>query len=134
MRLFCAVTCLLVSLAFAHHGAAAPDHPVKGTWEGESKCTVPDSPCHDEHVIYEIADDTKVAGLLNVDAYKIVKGEKQFMGALACTWSTPRLRCSGNPHRQDEWLFVVAGDRMTGTLTLDGGKLLYRRVSVTRSR
>ena len=30
---------------------------VIGTWEGQSKRTIPDSPCHDEHVIYEIAPD-----------------------------------------------------------------------------
>ena len=29
----------------------ASDKNVLGSWEGESKCVVPDSPCHDEQVL-----------------------------------------------------------------------------------
>lgn len=55
----------------------------------DSICTVRDSPCHDEHVIYEIARDATAENNpgrpgprleWKMDAYKIVNGEKQFTG------------------------------------------------------
>ena len=39
----------------------ASDKAVLGSWEGDSKCTMPDSPCHDEHVLYQITEDKKDA-------------------------------------------------------------------------
>src|SRR5215813_9683338 len=71
----------------------SPDS-IAGTWEGESVCTVRDSPCHDEHVVYEIARDTtpennpdRLGPRLEwkIDAYKIVNAEKQFMGTIPCS-------------------------------------------------
>jgi len=41
---------------------------ILGTWEGESKCTVPSSPCHDEHVVYEIATEKTATSSLKLDA------------------------------------------------------------------
>src|SRR5579863_5799898 len=61
---------------------------VLGSWEGESKCTVADSPCHDEHVLYQIAGDKKDPWQLNLDGYKIVDGAPEFMGTLTCTYQS----------------------------------------------
>ena len=47
---------------------------VLGSWEGESKCTVPNSPCHDEQVLYQIAQDKRDPWQLSVDGYKIIDG------------------------------------------------------------
>ena len=106
-----------------------------GTWEGESICTVHPSPCHDEHVVYEIApkkeEDKQQAGALEIAAYKIVKGEKLYMGSIFCDYSAAKseLRCR---YRSDDlWVFSITGDEMKGTLVINGGTL-YRRINVKR--
>jgi hypothetical protein len=115
--------------------AAKDAKEVLGTWEGESICTIPDSPCKNEHVIYEIAEDEKSAGGLKTDAYKVVGGEKQFMGTLACGYdaSAKTMKCTftGNG-RKNEWEFHVRGTSMDGTLVLDEDRKLYRKVCVKR--
>jgi hypothetical protein len=111
---------------------AAPQRPVDavmGSWEGESKCTVADSPCRDEHVIYKVSEAG--GGSLKIDAYKVVGGENQFMGTLACSFQDA-LRCSFRSDKDDDWVFHVSGQEMTGTLTLRSRKLVYRKVAVHR--
>ena len=115
---------------------AAPSVAVViGTWEGESQCAVPDSPCHDEHALYRIAADKKNPAQLNVDGYKIVNGSPQFMGALLCLYRAEQahLTCTGNTSKQDDWQFHVSGDSMTGTLTLGAEKTLYRRITLHKT-
>jgi hypothetical protein len=115
-------------------GTERADSVVIGTWEGESKCTVRGSPCHDEHVIYEIAPDEKES-MEKVDAYKVVNGEKQFMGTLECRYhaDSRNLSCvGGNPQRKADWEYFVSGDTMQGTLVIGAEKALYRKVSVKR--
>ncbi len=105
-----------------------------GSWEGESKCTVSDSPCHDEHALYRVTVDKKNPAQLNIDGYKVVEGSPQFMGALTCQYhaETAILSCTGNTGKQDDWEFHVAGDTMTGTLTVGAEKTLYRRINVRK--
>jgi hypothetical protein len=107
---------------------------VIGTWEGESKCTVPNSPCHDEHVIYEIAADKSSGGTLKIDAYKVINGEKDFMGTLGCDYDAAKksLSCTSRGKDFDDWEYSVNGDTMQGTLRIDSGKTLYRRIKVKR--
>lgn len=107
---------------------------VIGTWEGESKCTAPDSPCHDEHVIYEIAAAKSPAKGLTMRADKVVNGERQFMGELGCEFDAEKsvLSCTFRGRQNDDWEFTVSGDTMTGTLTVGEKKQLYRRVRVER--
>ena len=133
-RPLCAVLicflCSILLLASAHQDQAA----VLGAWEGESKCTIPTSPCHDEHVIYHIVADDRVPGRLSLDAYKVVDGQQELMGTLGCQYRSREavLTCSGNSVKQDHWEFKVSGDSMTGTLTIGDVKTLYRRISVRR--
>lgn len=105
---------------------------VLGTWEGESKCTVPDSPCRDEHVIYEFKrkGDTKLA----VDAYKVVSGEKQFIGTITCQLpQNHELSCTyADGKRLNEWIYTFDDKRMTGTLYMDKERTVYRRISVAK--
>jgi hypothetical protein len=125
----------IVLLVGAAGGAHAADSPaaILGTWEGESKCMVPNSPCHDEHVVYEIKADPKAAGQFTADAYKIVAGERDFMGTLACQYpAAPSvLRCIGR-RPEDVWVFTVTAGTMAGTLTTGAEKQLFRKVSVHR--
>ena len=105
---------------------------IAGTWEGESKCTVP-LPCRDEHVVYEIKPDPQAADHFTVDAYKIVSGERNFMGTIECHYppAPATMRCIGR-RPGDVWTFTIAGNSMTGTLTVGAEKKLYRKVQVSR--
>ena len=132
-----ALSCVTVLLAVCPLAAAGDNAVVIGTWEGESKCTVPNSPCHDEHVVYRISTDKKDPARLIADADKIVNGTPEFMGTLECQYHAdqPRLSCTGSTARKDDWEFQVSGDTMTGTLTLEEQeqKILYRRVNLHRT-
>lgn len=122
---------LLVSAAWAQTTPAT--EVFTGTWEGESKCTVHDSPCHDEHVVYRIAAGKK-PGQLTIDADKIVDGSPQFMGTIVCEVHAAQatLSCTANSPRKDDWQFHLAGDNMTGTLTVGAEKQLFRRIAVRK--
>lgn len=108
---------------------------VVGSWEGDSKCSVPNSPCHDEHVLYQISVDRKDPDHLSLDAYKIVEGSPDFMGTLACSYHAKQgsLSCTGNTSQQDDWEFHIFGDSMSGRLTIEGGKL-YRVIALRRAK
>ena len=126
-------------LAAACSAAAqiAPRAPeVIGMWEGESKCTVPGSPCKDEHVVYEIRAAEGGADKVSIDAYKIVSGARDFMGRLGCTYEAKQkvLRCIYQSRTRDEWEFHLSGNELRGTLVIGEEKQLYRRVRVTRVR
>ena len=108
---------------------------ILGTWEGESRCTVPNSPCHDEHVIFEITLDKNSPGALKSDGYKVVNGERQFMGTLRCDYDAAKkaLSCTSRGKDFDDWEYTLSGDTLKGTLTVDSGKTLYRRVNVKKA-
>ena len=103
-----------------------PAADVLGTWEGESKCTVQPSACHDEHVIYEVTRGADKK--LSMSADKVVNGERQNMGDLSCVYSRPTLRCD---MPNGTWSFDAKEGKLTGTLTLPDGKL-FRRVNASR--
>lgn len=123
--------CLLLVLTAP--SLRASDKAVLGSWEGDSKCMVPASPCHDEHVLYQIAEDKKDPFQLNLDGYKIVDGAPEFMGTLACHFEskTGALSCTSSTKDKDDWEFHVMGDAMSGRLVTEG-KTLYRRITLHR--
>lgn len=125
-----AICLLLVSTA---PSLRASDKAVLGSWEGDSKCMVPDSPCHDEHVLYQIAEDKKDPFQLNLDGYKIVDGAPEFIGTLACHYEskTGALSCTSSTKDKDDWEFHVMGDAMSGRLMIEG-RTLYRRITLHR--
>ena len=100
-----------------------------GNWTGESICTIKDSPCHDEQVIYTVTEPDK-AGKLQIQADKVVNGQPQDMGTLDCVFDAKAstVVCQ---MPQGKWEFTIAGDKMTGTLTVTDGRL-FRRISVAR--
>jgi len=108
---------------------------VLGSWEGDSKCTVADSPCHDERVLYQITEDKKVDFQLNLDGYKMVEGSPEFIGTLNCHYQPKAgaLSCTSSTKEKDDWEFHVMGDQMAGRLLVDDGKTLYRRITLHRS-
>jgi hypothetical protein len=132
ISLFAIAVFLFISQAWPQ--AASGPSALTGSWEGESKCTVTDSPCHDEHALYRITTDKRNPAQVNIDGYKVVNGSPQFMGALSCQYHAEKaiLSCTGNTGKQDEWEFHVSGDNMTGTLTVGIEKRLYRHISVRK--
>jgi len=108
---------------------------VLGSWEGESKCAVTGSPCHDEQVLYQIAADRKNPWQVDIDGYKIVDGSPVFMGTLTCSYESKAgaLSCTSSARDKDDWEFHVLGDAMAGRLLLDG-KTLYRRITLHRAQ
>jgi len=121
--------------------AQKPTILIAGTWEGESICVVRDSPCHDEHVVYEISRDTSAeknssgASLdWKMDAYKIVNGEKQPMGSLRCSFDEPKknLCCLTKARMEVDWEYFFVGDHLRGMLRVGSEKTLYRKVSANR--
>jgi hypothetical protein len=125
----------ILAVSLSMFAADAAPKSAAGTWEGESKCTVPNSPCHDEHVVYEISDTP--AGRTSIDAYKIVGGEKQFMGTIVCDYDSAqgKLHCPFENARgqKSNWDFAVSGETMTGTLVLEEGNTLYRKINVRKT-
>lgn len=120
--------------AQSSYGQQKEDSAVVGTWEGDAKCMVAGSPCHDDHVIYEIARDEKTGGL-KTDAYKVVNSEKQLMGTLSCKYNPEKknLSCSGgNPQMKGDWEYFVSGDTIEGTLVIGDERKLYRKISLKR--
>lgn len=100
---------------------------VLGTWEGESICTVRPSPCHDEHVIYQISK-TENAEQFTIAMDKVVAGERQSVGSLLCRYEPGHLFCR---YRDDHWDYTIEGRKMAGTLALSDGRL-YRRINVSK--
>jgi len=133
----------LVVLAFPFAAdSPRPVDSILGTWEGESICTLRDSPCHDEHVIYEISHDSASGGPVSkdagpdwkMDAYKIVDGKKDFMGSLPCSFDDKKqtLSCFTKTRTEGYWEFLFAGDSFTGTLHTGPEKTLFRKISAKR--
>jgi hypothetical protein len=123
---------LLVLLLLPVAAQASGDmRAVLGDWEGESLCTIKESPCHDEHVIYHISPDSKDAAKLELSANKVVNGEELYMGSLECTYTASKQELACHYKKDDRWEFKVLGDTMAGTLTVPENKL-YRKISVRR--
>lgn len=133
MRILLWVGLIAVSQTLWARGLSTKD--VIGSWEGESKCMVPDSPCHDEHVLFQITSDRADPFLLKLDAYKVVDGNPDFMGTLACTLhsSVSAMSCTGDTSEKDDWEFQITGDSMSGRLTVGATRTLYRRLLLHKS-
>ena len=113
---------------------AARNRDVIGSWEGDSKCAVPSSPCQDEHILVQVSEDKKDPFQLNLDAYKIIDGAPDFMGTLNCHYESKAgvLSCTSSNRDKDDWEFQVMGDSMDGRLLVD--KTLYRRLTLHKSQ
>jgi hypothetical protein len=135
MRFSRGIVAILLLTAVAWPQSAPAAAVVTGSWEGESKCAVPDSPCHNEHVVDSITADRKNPAQLSIDADKIVDGSPQFMGTIECQYHADQatLSCTGKPPKQGDWEFRVCGDTMTGALTIGPEKQLYRRIAVRKN-
>ena len=139
IRLFLIMRIQLISVAVASLLAlgASPQSTFQqpavtpvGIWRGTSVCLVRPSACNDEIVVYRITQ-MKPTDSLSLDARKIVRGEEQEMGVLACRFIplNGRVTCA---IPQGRWHFSVRGDSLVGELRLrDNTK--YRDVRAVRA-
>ena len=102
-----------------------------GTWHGTSVCLVRPSACHDEIVVYRISP-TNAADSLTIDARKIVRGEEQEMGVLACRLTSPNGPLVCVLPRGSIWQFRVRNDSLVGELRL-ADKTKFRDVRTIRA-
>jgi hypothetical protein len=123
-----AAMCLLARAASAQGSAPAPN-PV-GVWRGTSICRVHPSPCKDEIVVYRITR-VNASDSLSIDARKIVNGQEEEMGVLACLAgaTVSQLTCA---RPNGVWHFTIRGDSLVGELRLPDNRK-YRDISATRS-
>src|SRR5262245_54091466 len=102
---------------------------VSGDWTGTSLCTdlkaLP--ACHDEIALYHFTPkDEKTVHLV---ADKIVNGKAEYMGEFDMNIDGNHLT-SGQGRAL--WDFTVDGDRITGTLKLQPGNQVVRKIDVRR--
>jgi hypothetical protein len=112
--------CLLAAAALSLSAVAQntdDESQLVGNWRGESKCTGARSACHDETVVYHIAELSGKPGWMSVSADKIVNGEPVNMGTLQFQYDAPNhtLTCE---YAQGVWRLKIDGLNMEGTLTL----------------
>ena len=110
-------------LALAASGAWAkpttsngPTQQLEGEWRGRSLCVTTKRPaCTDETVVYRIKRHAPGVEAFDIGAFKIVDGEEQFMGDLACNFEATRqqLICPMSP---GEWRFSWDGRQLLGVL------------------
>ena len=103
---------------------------ITGTWKGTSVCHVKDSPCHDEIAIYHAvkAEGNTYTFQMN----KIVNGKEVEMGKTTFTYNKNNETLDGvttSARGKGLWHFVVKGDTMHGTLTVDNN-ILYRVIDL----
>jgi hypothetical protein len=101
-----------------------------GTWRGTSVCLVRPSACNDEVVIYRISP-MRGSDSVSLDARKIVRGEEEEMGVLACRLTAPQgpLTCA---IPRGIWQFRVRNDSLAGELRLSDGTR-FRDVRAVRA-
>jgi hypothetical protein len=122
-----AVACLLSRGASAQ---TQDTNPV-GVWRGTSLCRLRPSACKDESVVYRITR-VNASDSLSIDARKIVNGQEEEMGVLACVpgASGAELTCT---MPNGVWHFTIRGDSLVGELRLPDNRK-FRDVSTVRSR
>jgi hypothetical protein len=112
---------------------AAPADLVAGTWEGTSLCQVKPSPCHDEHVIYRVKPSAPRR--YRIDAYKLVAGQEEFMGAIDVTFDPAAGQLDGavgkSGRPMGQLRLMLHGARLIGRMTQPDGTL-YRLIDVTK--
>lgn len=119
MKLRWSVVALVAIVVSARRGvaqAAADAADPVGVWRGTSLCLVRPSACKDEVVVYRITR-VRASDTLSVDARKIVSGQEEEMGVLACR-AAPLSASFTCAMPNGVWRFTVRRDSLVGELRL----------------
>jgi hypothetical protein len=115
------------------------DNKLFGDWSGESKCVGTNPSCHDEVVVYHIAQSKADPKKITIGADKIVDGKPDFMGSFECDYDAAKQTLTSEftiPRTGGKgvWFFHVDGDKMDGTLTVFPENEVGRRVKLTKNK
>ena len=101
-----------------------------GTWRGDSTCVARNTACHDETVVYHLANLPDKPGYVSVSADKIVNGQAINMGTLEFHYDQAdhTLICK---YAQGVWRLKVVGEKIDGTLIRQDGTE-FRRVTLRK--
>jgi hypothetical protein len=135
----CAAALLAILLRPAPtRGAEADVQKIVGTWRGNSTCVdVKAAPaCKDEVAVYEVAAVPNTVDRVAVKGYKVVGGERQFMGDLVFTLGQDGAWVCDfqSPSMKSRWTLTVDGTKMTGTATLMPANTLIRRMQLSKEK
>ena len=135
----CAAALLLFLARPAPSRAAEADvQKIVGTWRGSSTCVDRKAApaCKDEVALYEIAAVPDAIDRVAVKGYKVVDGERQFMGDLAFTLGRDGVWVCDfeSPRMKSRWTLTVDGTKMTGTSTLLPSNALVRRMQLEKDK
>ena len=113
---------------------AAASDPIAGVWTGTSLCQIKPSPCHDEQVVYRIANTGPRR--YRIEAYKIVAGKEDYMGPLDMALDASGIHLTGsNRDRggvEHPWLFTVRGNHMSGEARTRPGGAVFRLIELSK--
>jgi hypothetical protein len=117
----------------------ADDSQLFGDWSGDSKCTDTNPSCHDEVVVYHIAQSKADPKKITIGADKMVDGKPDFMGSFECDYDATKQTLTSEftiPRTGGKgvWLFHIDGDKMDGTLTVFPENEVGRRVKLTKNK
>jgi len=120
---------LLLLTVQAQTGKSKPDaYALIGDWRGDSICVVRPSACHDEKALYQIKKTGDKPNHYTIEAYKIVDGKADDMGAMECVYASEKhaLTCS-TPKLLLH--LTLDGKSLTGTMNLLDGTL-WRNITL----
>jgi hypothetical protein len=99
-----------------------------GEWHGDSTCVAKNTACHDETVVYRIAEIPGKSGYASVSADKIVNGNAVNMGTLEFRNDHGMLICE---YAQGVWQLKMDHGKIQGTLTRADGTV-FRQVDLRK--
>lgn len=103
---------------------------IAGVWRGNSVCTVPDSPCHDEENIYNVLEIVEKPASFLIVVSKVVDGKEIAMGSGEWKYDAEKHTLQSES-ALGTFLLTVNGNTMEGTLTRRD-KTVYRRIHLTK--
>lgn len=110
-----------------------------GNWSGESVCVDKDKfpACHDEQVIYRIAQTSGKSDTLTITMDKIVNNKPETMGVFDFVYNAQEQTLFSEFTRNKWhgiWEFDVKGDILEGTLATLPDKMIVRRIKVKKDK
>ncbi len=128
---------LLISTPFSPRGAGSDDKGAQlvGNRAGESICVGYRPACHDEQVIFRIANPPEAKGKVTINADKVIDGKPEEMWVLDFTYDPVKQTLvneftRGSTHGL--WELTVKRDTIEGTLATFPDKTIGRRVKVKK--
>jgi hypothetical protein len=102
-----------------------------GDWKGDSICTMAESSCHNEKVVWHVARVPDKPGWISIRGDRLDNGKPVSMGTLEFKWE-PESQTITCEIPQGIWRLTLSGSRLEGTL-IRPDKAVFRRVFLQRA-